>query len=271
LNPMTSHLKRWLTGILAVPILFSLIFYGSGSLFLLLVLLLTLAAVMEYNAMVFEGRFTWEKGVTIAAGIGLPLAAYQGGLQLLLSLTTLFFISAFLVFLGRLKDGVYDMAPVNKISFGILYIPLLMSHLVLLRALDKGVFWIFFMIIIAFFGDIAAFYVGRTFGKRKLMAHVSAGKTVEGTIGSVAGSIAGCLAFNLLFFPEVQIIHALIMGVLGNMLGELGDLCESVIKRSAGVKDSGFLFPGHGGVLDRLDCVLFIAPFLYYYRIYVIG
>lgn len=268
---MTAHLKRWLTGILAVPVLFSLIFYGSSGIFLLLVLLLTLAAVMEYNTLSFGGGFTWEKGVTGAAGIGLPLAAYHGGLPLLLSATTLLFISGFLVFLGRLKDGAYDLEPVQKVSFGILYIPLLMSHLVLLRALDKGIFWIFFMIVIAFLGDIAAFYIGRKFGKRKLMAHVSAGKTIEGTMGSVAGSVAGGLLFKILFFPEVQIVHALIMGVLGNMLGELGDLCESVIKRSAGVKDSGFLFPGHGGVLDRLDCILFMAPFLYYYRIYVIG
>ncbi len=268
---MTPHMKRWLTGVLAVPLLFSLIYFASKEIFLLLVILLTVAGAAEYGAMTFQKNFSWEKGAGFAAAFLFPVSAYFGGLQLLISLMTVFFISTLLIFLGRLREAPFDMSPMNKVAFGILYIPLLMAHLVLIREFSDGVLWIFFMIVIAFTGDITAFYVGRQFGKRKLLPNVSAGKTVAGTMGSVVGSVAGCMLFKSLLFPEMAMGHAVAMGFVGNIVGELGDLCESVIKRSAGVKDSGFLFPGHGGVLDRLDCILFIAPFLYYYRLYVIG
>jgi phosphatidate cytidylyltransferase len=99
---------------------------------------------------------------------------------------------------------------------------------------------------------------------------VSPGKTVEGTIGLVVGSIAGCVLFATLFLPGVEAAHAVVLGFVGSIVGQLGDLSESVLKRSAGVKDSGTLLPGHGGILDRLDCLLFIAPFVYYYRVLII-
>jgi phosphatidate cytidylyltransferase len=268
---MTPHMKRWLTGVLAVPLLFSLIYFGSKEIFLLLVILLTVAGAAEYGAMAFQKKLSWETITGFAAAFFIPVAAYFGGLQLILSVVTVFFMSALLIFLGSLKEAPFSMSPVNKVAFGILYVPLLMAHLVLIRAFSDGVFWIFFMIVIAFTGDITAFYVGRKFGKRKLLPNVSGGKTVAGTVGSVVGSVAGCMIFKTFLFPEIAMGHAVVMGFVGNIIGELGDLCESAIKRSAGIKDSGFLFPGHGGVLDRLDCILFIAPFLYYYRLYVIG
>lgn len=268
---MTPHAKRWLTGVLAVPILFIMLYFGSREVFLVLVVLLTLAGAAEYADMVFQKKMSWEKVAGYTAAFFLPVSAYFGGLQLLVSVLTVFFISAMFIFLGRLKDAPFNLSPIYKISFGLLYIPLLMSHLVLIRDLKDGVLWIFFMIVIAFTGDITAFYVGRRFGRRKLLPHVSAGKTIAGTMGSVGGSVAGCIVFKAFLLPEIATGHAVVMGVVGNIIGELGDLCESVIKRSAGVKDSGIIFPGHGGVLDRLDCILFIAPFLYYYRLYVIG
>jgi phosphatidate cytidylyltransferase len=268
---MTPHVKRWLTGILAVPLLFSIIAFGSKEVFLLLVILLTLAGAAEYGTMVHASKRSWENITGIIAALLLPVSAHFGGLPLLLSVMTLCFLSMFLIFLGRLTDAPFELSPLNKTVFGLLYIPLLMAHLILLRDHSEGVLWIFFMIVIAFTGDITAFYVGRAFGKTKLLPNVSAGKTVAGTVGSIVGSVAGCMVYKVYFLPEVAMIHAAAMGFAGNIIGELGDLCESVIKRSAGVKDSGFLFPGHGGVLDRLDCILFIAPFLYYYRLYVLG
>jgi len=267
---ITPHMKRWLTGVVTVPVLFSLIYFGSPVVFLVLVIVLTVAGALEYNSMAYRDQAGWEKTAGIIAAVALPVAAHAGGFQLLLTLTTLGFLSFFILFLGSLRDTASDMSPMKNASFGLLYIPLLMSHLVLIRDLPDGIVWIFFMIVIAFAGDITAFYVGRKYGKKKLLPHVSAGKTAAGTLGSVVGSVIGCMIFKSLLLPDVAIIHAVIIGFVGNILGELGDLCESVIKRSAGVKDSGFIFPGHGGVLDRLDCILFIAPYLYYYRIYVI-
>ena len=114
-------------------------------------------------------------------------------------------------------------------------------------------------------------YVGKSLGKRKLIALVSPGKTVEGTIGLILGAtIAACL-FGYFLIPEVSVVHFLILGFVGSIIGQLGDLCESAIKRNYGRKDASSLLPGHGGLMDRMDSLIFIAPFVYYYRIFVIG
>jgi phosphatidate cytidylyltransferase len=102
------------------------------------------------------------------------------------------------------------------------------------------------------------------------MPHISPGKTIEGTIGLLCGGMTGCIIFKLIFFHALSFAHVLIIGFAGSILGQLGDLCESTIKRAAGVKDSGSLLPGHGGILDRLDSLLFIIPFVYYYNMFVI-
>ena len=162
------------------------------------------------------------------------------------------------------------MSRVGKVILGVMYVPLLMSHFILIRQEPEGIRWIFFILVLAFSGDIAAYYVGRGIGRRKLLPEVSPGKTVEGTIGLFAGSIIGCILFRQLFFPILPLLHTVILGLVGSVAGQLGDLCESALKRTAGVKDSGTLLPGHGGILDRLDCLMFITPFVYYYRVLII-
>jgi phosphatidate cytidylyltransferase len=153
-----------------------------------------------------------------------------------------------------------------KVAFGVFYVPLTLSHFIWLRRGDEGVIWIFFVIVLAFAGDVAAFYVGRTFGRRKLLPLVSSGKTVAGILGLVAGSTIACLVYAYWFMPGLSWRHAAFLGCVGSILGQLGDLCESVMKRASGVKDSGTMLPGHGGILDRLDCLIFIVPFVYYYK-----
>jgi phosphatidate cytidylyltransferase len=136
--------------------------------------------------------------------------------------------------------------------------------------LDKGALWIFFVLVLAFAGDIVALYAGKYLGKHKLVPLISPGKTVEGLIGLVFGSTLACLIFSYYFLPEISLIQIAILSVTGSIIGQLGDICESAIKRNYGLKDASSLLPGHGGILDRLDCLIFIAPFVYYYRIFVI-
>ena len=116
----------------------------------------------------------------------------------------------------------------------------------------------------AFMSDTGAFFAGRAFGKRKLCPAVSPNKTVAGCIGGFVGSIAGMIIFHLVVKTWFQLdlgwVMILLMGVLGSLFGQLGDLSFSVIKREFGIKDYGAIFPGHGGVLDRFDSVLFVAP-----------
>jgi phosphatidate cytidylyltransferase len=150
---------------------------------------------------------------------------------------------------------------------GILYVGWLLSYLVSLRGLDDGRNWLFFALFTTFAFDTAAFFVGRAIGKHRLAPIISPGKTWEGTIGGTIGAVIVSLLF-LLPTPlklELHWGHAIILGLLVSIFGQLGDLTESLFKRKIGVKDSGNLIPGHGGVLDRMDSIVFAGAAVYYY------
>ena len=267
---MTPHLKRWITGAIAVPLLFGIIAYGSENAFAVLIIAVSLAGMLEYNRMAFGERISREKVQTTAIALVILLTAVSGDFRLLAAVLSLGVMAVMMLYLPRMRDKEPDMVPVARMVLGIMYVPLLMSHFILIRKTDEGVLWVFFILVLAFSGDIAAYYAGKGWGRRKLFPSVSPRKTVEGIVGLVMGSIAGCLLFRQLFLPQLPVWHAAVLGLAGSVMGQLGDLCESALKRAAGVKDSGALLPGHGGILDRLDCLVFIAPFVYYYRVFVI-
>ena len=137
-----------------------------------------------------------------------------------------------------------------------------------LSPVAEGAWRMVLLLTIIMAADTAAFFVGHAFGRHPLASRVSPGKTVEGAIGGVLGGVAGALAVRALGLPGLPFAHAAALGVGVTVLGIVGDLVESLIKRWAGVKDSGALFPGHGGMLDRIDSLLFGAPVLYYYFLY---
>jgi phosphatidate cytidylyltransferase len=267
---MNPHLKRWATGVIAVPILFLTIAYGAETLFALLIIIAALVGVTEYNRMVFGTGLWREKVETLAVALLILIAAAVRDRALLVAVLAFAVMVILMLNLLRIRQEGLDMSRVGKVILGVMYVPLLMSHFILIRQEPEGIRWIFFILVLAFSGDIAAYYVGRGIGRRKLLPEVSPGKTVEGTIGLFAGSIIGCILFRQLFFPILPVLHTVILGLVGSVAGQLGDLCESALKRTAGVKDSGTLLPGHGGILDRLDCLMFITPFVYYYRVLII-
>lgn len=266
---MTPHIKRWISGVIAVPILFAIIFYGSEVVFSAFIIIVILGAVIEYNRMVFNGGFVREKLQALIIAILIPLAAFSGDLRIVLAVIAFSMLAVFSLSLLGMNDHSIDTVSVSKLVFGFIYIPFMLSHFILLRHMGDGRMWIFFILVLAFSGDITAFYVGRSVGKRKLMPLVSPGKTVEGTAGLLIGSVIGCVLFQQFFLPRLPVFHAAALGLSGGIMGQLGDLCESVIKRASGVKDSGSLVLGHGGLLDRLDCLIFIAPYVYYYRLFL--
>ncbi|MDA8126093.1 MAG: phosphatidate cytidylyltransferase [Deltaproteobacteria bacterium] len=267
---MNPHRKRWVTGVIAVPILFAVIAYGSELWFALLILVAALLGTAEYNRMVFGPGLKREKCETLGGALLILLAAGLGNTALMTAFLTFSVLAVLMLNLLRSGDEDLGIAVVGKVILGIFYIPLLMSHFILIRQTPAGALWIFFILVLAFGGDIAAYYVGRGLGKRKLLPKVSPGKTVEGTIGLFAGSVAGGLLFSHFFLPALAATHVVALGLVGGIAGQLGDLAESALKRAAGVKDSGTLLPGHGGILDRLDCLMFITPFVYYYRVYIV-
>ena len=268
---MNSHIKRWLTAIVVVPVLFAVIAWGGETVFFALIAAVILLGIHEYSNMVLDASQVHEKIQALVISALIPVVFFLGSPEMLLGILCAAMLTVFILYLARIKKENFNLTPVMKIIFGVLYVSFLLSHLIWLRRGEAGALWIFFVIVLAFSGDVAAYYVGRTWGRRKLMPLVSAGKTVEGVLGLVAGSALGCLIFSWFFLPQLFPWHAIVLGVFASVLGQLGDLCESVLKRAAGVKDSGSLLPGHGGILDRLDCLLFIVPCVHYYRYYFIS
>jgi phosphatidate cytidylyltransferase len=151
--------------------------------------------------------------------------------------------------------------------FGVLWVGLLLSYLGAIHLQDPSRRELYLLLAGVWLGDSGAYYVGRRFGRRKLAPRLSPGKTVEGLLGGIAASLLGIVAcWRLLGLGDtIGFGHVLPLGLLIALFAVLGDLAESAIKRGAGVKDSGTLFPGHGGVLDRLDSLLFAAPVMYHY------
>ncbi len=148
---------------------------------------------------------------------------------------------------------------------GLLYVPLLMSVLPLLKK-EGLAHWITLSLCIAFFSDTVAYVFGRLWGKHKLYAAVSPKKTWQGAFGGVLGSLLATVVVGKLWLvPGLSLVHAVVLGVLANVCGQAGDLVESMLKRTHGVKDSSNLLPGHGGMLDRIDAMIYVAPVVYFY------
>jgi phosphatidate cytidylyltransferase len=257
-----------LTALVALPLLILLILKGSYFLFTCFILVLSLIGLAEFYRMALPER-KLEGAVASLAGAALPIALVLPGYLPLLGAVTACVILSALLFLFRFTDIKTAAGEAALFLMGILYVPLLIGHLLLLRGLPHGIPWIFLVLVIVMSGDSGAYYVGCNFGKRKLYPAVSPNKSVEGSLGGVAGSLAGAFIARATFFPELTVTDAVLTAIFLGVLGQLGDLFESLLKRSFGVKDSGTIIPGHGGILDRLDSILFAAPAAYYYAIFI--
>jgi phosphatidate cytidylyltransferase len=151
---------------------------------------------------------------------------------------------------------------------GVLYVGFFSFHLVLIDASPLPLLaWL--AVIVAFGTDVFAYFTGYLFGKHKLCPAISPKKTVEGAVGGLLGSVLLTFAFFYFFSPDL-ILHGLWIGLLGSIFSQVGDLVASMFKRKLGVKDYGTLIPGHGGILDRFDSVLFTSPFIYYASMWVL-
>ncbi len=171
-----------------------------------------------------------------------------------------------LYYLFRFGDMTTVAARIVATMAGIIYVGFGFTFLSLCkRDFPDGAEVIILILLIAWVGDTGAYFAGRFLGNRKLYPAVSPKKTWAGAIGGLAGSIAGAVVVKLFLRESLTWIDVVLIAVPGGILGQLGDLVESMIKRAVGVKDSGSLLPGHGGMLDRVDAVLFIAPYVYLY------
>jgi phosphatidate cytidylyltransferase len=152
---------------------------------------------------------------------------------------------------------------------GLVYVPVLMALLAMLKTLGHPG-WLTVTLCTAFFADTFAYGFGRAMGKHKLYPAVSPKKTWEGSLGGVLGSVVATTCVGSLWLvPQLPVVHAIALGVVASVCGQAGDLVESMIKRTFGVKDSGNILPGHGGMLDRIDALVFVSPVVYAYVVLV--
>jgi len=227
----------------------------------------TFVALLEYFDIV--GADQTERAFGIGLGLVLAAVAYWGGSAAVVLIPAAVIVPA-LFYLFRFKDLQTVMQRAALTTFGVVYAGLLLTFLALLkRDAPEGGSWVLLTLMTAWFGDTGAYFAGRFLGKTKLYPAISPGKTRAGAVGGVLGSFLASVLANLWFFPELGWIHGAIVTVVGAALGQCGDLVESMLKRAFGVKDSGKILPGHGGILDRVDAVLFIAPFMYAYVVLV--
>ncbi len=161
--------------------------------------------------------------------------------------------------------------PPFMLLFGILYIGYMLGHFLWLRDRHDGAWLVLFVLLVTWAGDTAAYYTGKLWGARPLAPHISPHKTREGLLGGLIAAPIAAWFGHLLFLPSLTAWDCLALGLLLTILGLVGDLSESTLKRQAGVKDSGALIPGHGGMLDRLDSLLLTVPAFYYYMTFLKG
>ncbi|HEV2463927.1 MAG TPA: phosphatidate cytidylyltransferase [Acidobacteriaceae bacterium] len=264
-------MKRVLTAIVLVPLVLWLVFKGPYWLVDVVVGLVAELALWEFLSLADAAGAKTPRIATMICVALLFLVTFRRPefiAPLLGAITlALLIVCAFSSPLNRvLPDAGYSV-------FGVLYIGWTLTTLPLLFA--QGPSLVVYLLFVVWAGDVAALYIGRTWGKRKLAPAISPGKSWEGSIASVCASVA--ITAFLLWISTVLLAHGIAVlefpgswgwwlgvAVLLNVAAQLGDLVESALKRGAGVKDSGSLLPGHGGVLDRIDALLIAAPVLWY-------
>jgi phosphatidate cytidylyltransferase len=269
------HFKRWMTGIVAAPLLIALIGWGSSGLLAAVVCGVALLSLWEYFRITFTD-FSAKDFLSPPAFvfISCPImmwAAHTGDVPMVLSVAFVTFMALGSWMVVQYDKTVALFESAGKTALAIFYIPVSLALLVAMRGTADGIAWVFMTLCVIFAGDTAAYYIGNQYGTRKLCPRVSPGKTIEGAVGGLAANLLVALIFDLLALEGVSLPGVLMMSLFMGASGQMGDLFESVLKRAAGIKDSGGILPGHGGILDRIDALLFAIPVAYIFKIYLLS
>ena len=264
MTPATKNLLvRVATAIVGLPILGFFVFWRNPRGFLGLCLVASALSLVEYTGLTMKERPTAERAGVVLIGIGFFL-----GLTLLPAMASAWVLAAVLatglLLLPRAVDLPAAWTRLASAGFGVFYVGGLLAALPLLHA-GAGSGWVALVIVVTFGNDTGAYFAGRAFGRHKLAPAISPGKTVEGAVGGLAASLIVTFGARGLFMDALTIRDCLVVGVPAAIVGPVGDLVESLLKRSAGAKDSGRLLPGHGGMLDRIDALLFVGAYVCLY------
>lgn len=263
-------MQRIITGIIIGGLWLLLLISDQFWLFWMVSVLLGAFSIREYMHMTLPNRARRDKTAGIIFGTMPIVAAYDGRPETvaLTLFIALFFLLAHT--LGRYPSLVEKEGPESgfilmlRLGFAIFYIGFSLAHFSLIYAKPMGKYWLILLTAITVASDSFAYYTGRRFGRTKLCPAISPGKTVEGFFGGILGAVMVSSAMSLVVFPQINLFKICFITIIIVCLSVMGDLTESVIKRTMGVKDSGHILPGHGGVLDRVDSLIIATPVLFY-------
>lgn len=263
-------LKRVLTTVLAVPLFIYVLWYAPPYVFNGLVALVAVLGIREFQMMAEKVGSQGSRWIGWVGGVGVILGFWWHRLDYAFLVLVAVVAAGLVAHMLRRHPVNTALVSVSATTAGVVYIGVFLGYLVSLRTIEGGttalsaqLLTFFFLVIFA--GDSAAMLIGRRFGRHHLLPVISPKKTVEGSLGGLAGSLVGAALSHVWFFPQMPLSHALLLGLILGAVGQVGDWCESLLKRGSGLKDTSSLIPGHGGMLDRLDSLLFNAPILYYY------
>lgn len=255
---------RLLTTAIVLPCLIYLVGYAPEWGFSLAILSLTGIGLYEYFSLT-RTQNSLPSTLGIVWGLLVALAIWTSNSVLV---GAAFAAGVMLVFIASLRDRQPErgIRAISLTLLGVVYIGFLFPHFLWVHRGPNGTAWVFFIFLVAMLGDSAGYAIGRLWGKRQLLPHISPGKTIAGSVGATLGNCAaGLIAWHWLL-PERSGTELVAVALITGLLAQLGDLCESGLKRACKVKDSGHFSPGHGGVLDRIDSLLFPVAFIYYYN-----
>ncbi len=258
---------RLISAIIALPIFIVPILLG-GPLLYALIIIATCIGLYEFDR-AFSLNNPMIYSLQLIASLILYLVMWLGKPGFYFTAGVLLFIMLFIYYVLH-----YPRLKMDQVFYGLVgfyYIPVMLSHAILLRNMgDMGQIFIWLVFIISFGSDTFAYLVGRTLGKHKLSKELSPKKTIEGAVGGLIGAGLLCVIYaayvgsTMLHLEFYHYIGIAIIGAVGSVFSQFGDISASAMKRVSGVKDFGKIMPGHGGLLDRIDSILFVAPLVYY-------
>jgi phosphatidate cytidylyltransferase len=251
-------LKRILTALWGIPLILWIVHVGD-QLFFIFVVLVACLGLYEFYSLLEKNNYKTLKTEGIVTGFLYLTFLYLESRWALRIFLPLLIVSILIYELLKKEHSVIE---ISLTFLGFFYIPFLSGYFLLLRNLPQGEILTYYTFLVTWASDSAAYFIGKFFGKHKLAPSISPNKTIEGTVAGIIGSIIVSLAFGAIYYEKYLL--PIILGISLGIMGQLGDLVESMLKREIGVKDSSSLLPGHGGILDRFDSLFFIVPTTYY-------
>ncbi len=263
--------NRIITGILFAALWLITISLGSLSAFWLLVVIICTMGLREFFTISLNSHEQSYKPAAITIGLLPLLSLGTGHVEFIQPAFVLALFLTIILTVIIYNDKYIDFSFITKICAGLTFVGFTAAHLVLLRSTSQGIHWLILLTLIITASDTGAYFAGTAFGRHKLCPKISPGKTIEGFIGGLLAAVFVTLLSGPLLFGDISQYRLAILAVILSCVGVLGDLTESIFKRTNKVKDSGSILPGHGGILDRVDSILMAGPALYYIIIWRIS